>query len=62
LFLIVNINCFFIFLNISIIDKITKVIVAREKTPIKWLRGLDLNQRPLGYEPSELPGCSTPQE
>ena len=23
--------------------------------------GLDLNQRPLGYEPSELPDCSTPQ-
>jgi hypothetical protein len=28
---------------------------------ILWLRGLDLNQRPLGYEPNELPGCSTPQ-
>ena len=27
---------------------------------ILWLRGLDLNQRPLGYEPNELPGCSTP--
>ncbi len=27
----------------------------------KWLRGLDLNQRPLGYEPNELPDCSTPQ-
>src|SRR5580698_1887051 len=25
-----------------------------------WLRGLDLNQRPLGYEPNELPDCSTP--
>jgi hypothetical protein len=24
------------------------------------LRGLDLNQRPLGYEPNELPDCSTP--
>ena len=24
-------------------------------------RGLDLNQRPSGYEPDELPGCSTPQ-
>ena len=23
-------------------------------------RGLDLNQRPLGYEPNELPDCSTP--
>lgn len=26
------------------------------------LRGLDLNQRPLGYEPSELPDCSTPRQ
>jgi hypothetical protein len=25
-----------------------------------WLRGLDLNQGPLGYEPNELPDCSTP--
>jgi hypothetical protein len=25
-----------------------------------WWRGLDLNQRPLGYEPNELPDCSTP--
>ena len=24
-------------------------------------RGSDLNRRPLGYEPSELPGCSTPR-
>ena len=27
-----------------------------------WLRGVDLNHRPLGYEPNELPDCSTPQE
>ncbi len=26
-----------------------------------WLRGLDLNQRPSGYEPDELPCCSTPR-
>jgi len=25
------------------------------------LRGLDLNQGPSGYEPDELPDCSTPR-
>jgi integrase len=27
---------------------------------LRWLRGVDLNHRPLGYEPNELPDCSTP--
>src|SRR6185437_10491138 len=27
-----------------------------------WLRGVDLNHRPLGYEPNELPDCSTPHQ
>ena len=42
----------------------------KRKTPVSvlyanrcflWLRGLDLNQRPSGYEPDELPDCSTPR-
>jgi hypothetical protein len=26
-----------------------------------WLRGQALHLRPSGYEPDELPGCSTPR-
>src|SRR5664279_859573 len=38
-------------------------LVMREVTyfrGVSWLRGVDLNHRPLGYEPNELPDCSTP--
>src|SRR5437870_8778463 len=27
----------------------------------RWWRGRDLNPRPSGYEPDELPDCSTPR-
>src|SRR5262249_48646968 len=48
--------------------KIGKVRNHQTKTALKrclragnWLRGRDLNPRPSGYEPDELPGCSTPR-
>ena len=33
----------------------------RYTTEPNWLREMDLNQRPLGYEPNELPSCSIPR-
>ena len=34
---------------------------SKFKIYLNWLRGTDLNRRPSGYEPDELPDCSTPR-
>ena len=39
----------------------SKKSVTISITDLTELRGPDLNQRPSGYEPDELPGCSTPR-
>ena len=43
-----------------------KILIAIKKDHkcglfFKWLRVMDLNQRPSGYEPDELPDCSNPR-
>ncbi len=38
-----------------------EMLRSRIARQIIWLRGRDLNPRPSGYEPDELPGCSTPR-
>ena len=49
--------------NVTRIDKSRPRISPETASDLDfyWLRGQDLNLRPLGYEPSELPNCSTPR-
>ena len=53
----------FLVLTFELYESITKQIKTCPGGQVFkfWLRGLDLNQRPSGYEPDELPGCSTPR-
>ena len=39
-----------------------KIQLLRKKFIDSWSRGQDSNLRPLGYEPNELPDCSTPHQ
>jgi hypothetical protein len=45
--------------SVAILDNVNAI--SHRSIGRNWLRGLDLNQRPSGYEPDELPGCSTPR-
>src|SRR5204863_849839 len=42
-------------------DERRTVCPSESARQVIWLRGRDLNPRPSGYEPDELPGCSTPR-
>src|SRR5262245_49242046 len=46
--------------DLEICDR-SALSAMRLRTGKNWLRGQDLNLRPSGYEPDELPGCSTPR-
>ena len=51
----------FCFLNIKKARKHGLFKVSIHLVSPIWLRELDLNQRPSGYEPDELPNCSIPR-
>src|SRR3954471_9403534 len=37
------------------------IVLSPAERAVIWLRGRDSNPRPSGYEPDELPDCSTPR-
>ena len=45
--------------DIAVLSNLTSTL--EEWLHLNWLRELDLNQRPSGYEPDELPCCSIPR-
>ena len=49
------------FRKMQIAQKVRKTPENQRFSGVFELRGKDLNQRPPGYEPDELPNCSTPR-
>jgi hypothetical protein len=54
-------SCFLDAMQLTSSDFIARVRLWTRKPLQRQWRGLDLNQRPSGYEPDELPDCSTPR-
>ena len=54
-------DCLHFFARAEVPKKIVKTEKSLVLRSLNWLRGWDLNPRPSGYEPDELPGCSTPR-
>ena len=54
---------FYLTVHVGFEPTIFSVTGRRDKPLLQWtkLRELDLNQRPSGYEPDELPDCSIPR-
>src|SRR6185503_3516567 len=46
----------------NVASELVRESEGRSPSDQSWLRGGDLNPRPLGYEPNELPDCSTPRQ
>src|SRR5690606_22787200 len=47
------------------LEPATSCVTGRHSNQLNYrtrLRGQDLNLRPSGYEPDELPNCSTPRQ
>ena len=53
-----KVYCFFCNITILLLHKKTRQAICLSGY---WLRRQDLNLRPSGYEPDELPDCSTPR-
>src|SRR6478736_6121728 len=57
-----------IFLKMAVwtgLEPATSCVTGRHSNQLNYqtiLRGQDLNLRPSGYEPDELPDCSTPRQ